>query len=56
MFVEAESVRAAADRFAAYPRVAAGLITFTYVPVVGAPAIARVHEARGEALPSRWPA
>lgn len=56
MLVEAESVEALAERFAAYPQVAAGLIAFDYIPVVGLPAIAQVHEARGEPLPDWWPA
>lgn len=56
MLVEAPSVEAVAEQFARYPQVAEGLIAFDYVPVVGLPAIAQVHEGRGEPLPEWWPA
>lgn len=55
MILEAESVAAAKARFDEYPQVKAGVISFDFVPLIGMPAIARVHEARGEALPGWWP-
>lgn len=56
MLVEAESVEAVAEQFARFPQVAAGLIAFAYTPLVGLPAIAQVHEGRGEPMPEWWPA
>lgn len=56
MLVEAESVESVAEQFSRYPQVAAGLIVFDYVPLVGLPAIAKVHEDRGDPLPDWWPA
>lgn len=56
MVLEAASVAAAKARFDTYPQVRDGLIEFEYVPLVGLPAIARVHEADGTALPAWWPA
>jgi len=55
MILEAESVEAARAQFDTYPQVKAGLISFEFVPLIGMPAIARVHQARGEPLPDWWP-
>lgn len=56
MIVEAENIEAAKRRFDEYPQVKSGLITFDFVQLVGMPAIAEVHQNRGDALPKWWPA
>ena len=56
MILEAESVDAARARFDRYPQVRAGLIGFEYIPLVGMPAIAQVHQEEGRPLPDWWPA
>lgn len=56
MILEAPSVAAAKARFDTYPQVAEGLIAFEFVPLIGMPAIAQVHEADGTPLPDWWPA
>lgn len=56
MVLEASDVETAAAAFDAYPQVAAGLISFTFTPLVGLPAIADAERARGGQLPSWWPA
>lgn len=55
MILEAPSVAAAKARFDTYPQVRAGLIAFEYVPLIGMPAIAQVHEENGTGLPDWWP-
>ena len=55
MILEAESIDAAKARFDEYPHVKAGLISFSFTPLIGMPAVSQVHERRGEALPSWWP-
>ena len=55
MILEAESLDAARARFDRYPQVRAGLITFEYIPLVGMPAIAQVHQQEGRPLPDWWP-
>lgn len=56
MILEAPSIEAAKARFDTYPQVAEGLIAFDYVPLIGLPAIAQVHETAGTPLPDWWPA
>lgn len=55
MILEAESVEAAKTRFDEYPQVKAGLITFSFTPLIGMPAVSQVHAQRGEPLPDWWP-
>lgn len=55
MILEAPSVAAAKARFDTYPQVRAGLIRFDYVPLIGMPAVAQVHEEDGTSLPAWWP-
>jgi hypothetical protein len=55
MILEAPSVEAAKARFDTYPQVQAGVIEFEYVPLIGMPAIAQVHEQDGTVLPGWWP-
>lgn len=55
MILEAPSVEAAKARFDTYPHVRAGLIAFEYVPLIGMPAVAQVHEADHTPLPGWWP-
>lgn len=56
MILEAASVADAKAAFDTYPQVAAGLISFTFTPLVGLPAVADVEEERGGTLPAWWPA
>ncbi len=56
MILEAPSVEAAQARFSENPQVAEGLIEFEFVPLIGLPAIAQVHEKEGSPLPAWWPA
>ena len=44
MILEAESIAAAKERFDTYPQVAKRLIEFEFVPLVGMPAVAQIHE------------
>ncbi len=55
MILEAPSADAAREAFQAYPQVAAGLIEFDFAELIGMPAVAAVHERRGEGLPDWWP-
>lgn len=55
MLLDAPDVATAQEAFQAYPQVAAGLITFDFVELVGMPAVAAVHRDRGDALPGWWP-
>lgn len=55
MILEAPSVEAAKAQFDSYPQVKAGLIEFDFIPLIGMPAIAQVHEAKGSTLPDWWP-
>jgi hypothetical protein len=55
MILEARSVQAAQDAFTRYPHVKAGLISFEFTELIGLPAVSKVHESRGEPLPSWWP-
>lgn len=55
MIVEADDVSAVREQFDTYPQVAAGLITFTLIPLVGLPAVAEVEQDRGRPLPVWWP-
>jgi len=55
MIVEAPSIDDARARFDTYPRVAAGLISFTFIPLVGMPAVANAEHERGTPLPAWWP-
>jgi len=56
MILEAPTVADAEAAFGTYPQVVAGLITFTFTPLVGLPAVADVERERGNRLPSWWPA
>lgn len=55
MLLDAPSVEAAREAFAAYPQVAAGLIEFEFTELIGMPAVAAVHEQRGDQPPEWWP-
>lgn len=55
MLLDAPSVDAAREAFSAYPQVASGLIAFEFTELIGMPAVAAVHEQRGEAPPAWWP-
>ena len=56
MLLDAPSIEAAGEAFGAYPQVAAGLIEFDFTELIGMPAVATVHEQRGDSLPAWWPA
>jgi len=55
MILEAPSVDHARARFAEYPQVSKGLITFTFTPLIGMPAVAQACEQDGQPLPAWWP-
>ena len=55
LILESPSVDDARARIATYPRVVAGLIRFTLIPLVGMPAVADAERDRGAALPPWWP-
>jgi hypothetical protein len=55
MILEAPTIQAAKDAFARYPHVEAGLISFEFTELIGLPAVSKVHESRGEPVPSWWP-
>jgi hypothetical protein len=55
LIIEAPSLSAARTQVDSYPRVIAGAIRFTLIPLVGMPAVASVERQRGHPLPSWWP-
>lgn len=55
MLLDAPSVEAAREAFAAFPQVANGLIEFEFTELIGLPAIAAVHDKRGDQPPAWWP-
>lgn len=55
LIMEAPSLAAARTQVDSYPRVIAGCIRFTLIPLVGMPAVASVEHERGNPLPAWWP-
>lgn len=55
MILDAPDVEAARAQFATYPQVRAGLIEFTFTPLIGMPAVAAAEEERERPLPGWWP-